>query len=218
MIRAIVLDFDGLIIDTETSRVDSFEAVYAAHGLPFDKALFTKEVGHSGYTFDAWAPFPANIDRAALENERSRCNLAIIEKKPLLPGVKTLLDAAKSANLRIGMASNSSHDWVQGHMRRLGLHDRIHFFACVGDTPSPKPEPDIYRFAVNQLGVRPHEAIAFEDSATGAKAARRAGLWVVAVPSESTHLHDLDSAHVKLKTLEDTTLPELCARFANGSR
>lgn len=213
MIRALVFDFDGLILDTETPLIDAYGEMYAAQGLAFDREQFIRHVGHADYSFDPWAPFPATADRAALEEERRRRNREILVHQPVLPGVLSLLDAARDAGLKLAMASNSSHDWVEGHLSRLGLHDRFSFFACRGDTPSPKPEPDLYRLAVNQLGARSHEAIAFEDSASGTLAARRAGLWVVAVPNPCTHEHDLGSAHLRIDSLANVTLDDLRRRF-----
>ena len=78
---------------------------------------------------------------------------------------------------------------------------------------SPKPEPDLYRLVLNHFGLRPREAIAFEDSFTGATAARRAGVWVVAVPNASTSPHDFSHADLRVATLADCRLPDLLARF-----
>src|SRR6185369_17348179 len=95
----------------------------------------------------------------------------------------------------------------------LGLVDRFHSRACRGDTPSPKPEPDLYKLVLNRFGLRGHEAIAFEDSAAGSLAAKRAGLHVVAVPNGSTAHHDFSHVHLKLASLGETTFEQLVARF-----
>ncbi len=78
-----------------------------------------------------------------------------------------LLDAARAARLRLGVASNSTHPHVEGHLGRLGLLARFEFLACREDVPSPKPEPDLYRLVLNHFGLKGSEAIAFEDSHTG---------------------------------------------------
>ena len=79
--------------------------------------------------------------------------------------------------------------------------------------PRPKPEPDLYRLVLNQFGLRGHEAIAFEDSHTGTLAAKRAGLWVVAVPNASTSHHDFGHVDLEVGSLADCRLGELQARF-----
>jgi len=93
------------------------------------------------------------------------------------------------------------------------LFERFDWIACREDVASPKPEPDLYRLVLNQFGLRGHEAVAFEDSATGLRAARRANLWTVAVPNESTIHHDFRRAHWCVTSLADVTVATLRARF-----
>ncbi len=213
MIRALVFDFDGLIIDTETPLIDSYGEVHARHGVSFDRALFIRNVGHADYAFDPWHGFSPHADRAALEVERRRIKDQLLLQQPVLPGVVALLDAARERALRVGLASNSQHDWVEPHLKRIGLHDRFEFFACREDVLSPKPEPDLYKLVLNRFGLRGHEAISFEDSHTGSLAAKRANLWSVAVPNVSTAHHDFAHVDLSLTSLADVSLDELLTRF-----
>lgn len=213
MIRALVLDFDGLIIDTESALIQAYGAVHAERGLPFESTAYLHAVGHVDYTFDPWFAFPPEENREALESERRRRNLLINESLTPLPGVADLIADAVAAGLALAICSNSSRGHVDGHLRRLGFRDHFRFLACRGDAPSPKPEPDLYRLAVNQLGVRGSEAVAFEDSQTGTLAAHRAGLKVVAVPGPCTAHHDFALAHLKLGSLAEMGLADLLARL-----
>jgi HAD superfamily hydrolase (TIGR01509 family) len=213
-IGALIFDFDGLILDTESSLIGAYGDVHASHGVAFDRQQFLQSVGHADYSFDPWHAFEKRADRVALEIERRRRNDERNQSLPILPGVVALLDSARSAGLRLGLASNSGHPHVEGHLARLGLLDRFAFLACREDVPSPKPEPDVYRLVLNRFGLSGREAIAFEDSQTGLLAAHRAGLWTVAVPNESTAHHDFDRADLILASLADRTLPELLAKFA----
>lgn len=213
MIRALIFDFDGLILDTETVLIDSYGDVHAAHGVPFDRAVFLHSVGHAAYHFDPWHGFSPHTDRAVLEEERRVRKDERLLRQQVLPGVVALLDAARTRKLRIGLASNSEHAWVEPHLTRLGLHDRFEFFACRGDAPSPKPEADLYNLVLNRFGLRGHEAIAFEDSQTGVLAASRAHCWVVAVPNVSTAHHDLSPADLRVASLADVDLAALISDF-----
>jgi HAD superfamily hydrolase (TIGR01509 family) len=213
MIRALVFDFDGLIVDTETPLIEAYGDVHAAHGKPFDRAEFLHTVGHVDFTFNPWRAFGPGANEAALDAERLVHNRRRTLAQPVLPGIADLLAAAQAAKLSLGIASNSSHDHVEGHLKRLGLHAHFHFFACRGDTPSPKPEPDLYKLVLNRFGVRGHEAIAFEDSRPGSLAAKRAGMHVVAVPNGSTAHHDFSHVHLKLSSLAELTFEELVKRF-----
>jgi HAD superfamily hydrolase (TIGR01509 family) len=213
MIRAVVFDFDGLIVDTETPLIDAYGTVHANHGVAFDRALFIRNVGHADYAFDPWHGFSPHADRAALEAERRACKDELLLRQSVLPGVVQLLDAARETGLRIGLASNSEHAWVEPQLTRIGLIDRFEFLACREDVVAPKPEPDLYRLVLNQFGLRGHEAIAFEDSHTGSLAAKRANLWAVAVPNVSTAHHDFKHVDLRVNSLAEVSLIELCARF-----
>ncbi|HRE81248.1 MAG TPA: HAD-IA family hydrolase [Opitutaceae bacterium] len=213
MIRALIFDFDGLILDTETPLIDGFADVHAAHEKPFDRELFIRSVGHASYAFDPWKAFDADIDRTALEKELRYYRRIRELAQPILPGIVSLMDAAQEQSLPIALASNSNHAHCEGHLARIGLLDRFAFIGCREDVPSPKPEPDLYRLAVNQFGLRPHEAIAFEDSHAGSLAAKRAGLWCVVVPNPSSHHHDVSHADLRIASLAEVTLQQLSQRF-----
>lgn len=216
MIRALVFDFDGLILDTETPLIDAYARVHAAHGIAFDRAVFLRSVGHADYAFDPWHGFSPHADRVALELECRASKDDILLAQPVLPGVTALLDAARSAGLKIGLASNSEHAWCEPHLERLGLRRYFDFLACREDAPSPKPEPDLYRLVLNRFGLRGHEAVAFEDSHTGSLAAKRANLWAVVVPNESTAHHDFAHADWRATSLAEVTLDVLAQRFGRS--
>lgn len=213
MIHALVFDFDGLILDTETPLIDAYARVHATHGVAFDRAIFLQSVGHADYAFDPWHGFSPHADRAGLELECRTSKNEILLSRPILPGVVTLLEGAKQAGLRVGLASNSEHSWCDPHLERLGLRHYFDFLACREDVPSPKPEPDLYRLVLNRFGLRGHEAIAFEDSHTGSLAAKRANLWAVVVPNESTAHHDFNHVDLKANSLAELRLEELVRRF-----
>jgi HAD superfamily hydrolase (TIGR01509 family) len=216
MIRALIFDFDGLILDTETPLIDSYAEVHRAHAVAFDRAVFVRSVGHADYAFDPWHGFSPHADRAALETERKTWKDTLLLRQPILPGVVPLLDAARTAGLKVGLASNSEHWWVDAHLQRLGLFERFAFIACREDAPSPKPEPDLYRLVLNRFGLRGHEAVAFEDSHTGSLAAKRANLFAVAVPNPSTAHHDFAHVDLKVASLAEIELAALMARWAGS--
>ena len=213
MIRALVFDFDGLILDTESALIAAYGDVHAAHGVPFDREHFFRAVGHADYAFDPWHAFEKRSDRAALEIERRVFNRERDQHLPVLPGIVALLDAARPRQLRVALASNSPHAHCEGHLARIGLLDRFEFLACREDAPLPKPAPDLYKLVLTHFGLRGHEAIAFEDSHTGSLAARRANLWTVAAPNPSTAHHDFAHVSLLVKSLADVTLDQLIKQF-----
>ena len=214
MIQALVFDFDGLIVDTESALIAAYADVHATHGVAFDHERFIHSVGHADYAFDPWHAFEKRADRAALEVQRRNFNRARDDELVLLPGVLALLDAARDRPLRVALASNSSHAHCERHLARLGLLDRFEFLACRDDVALPKPAPDLYKLVLTHFGIRGHEAIALEDSNTGSLAARRANLWTVAVPNPSTAHHDFSHTSLQVNSLADVTLDALIKRFA----
>ena len=214
MIRALVFDFDGLILDTESALIRAYADVHASHGVPFDEAEFLRSVGHADYAFDPWHAFEKRTDRVALETARRERNRLHDLALPVLPGVVALFDAAQARALPIALASNSPHPHCERHLARLGLLNRFSFLACREDVPSPKPEPDLYKLVLNRFGLRGHEAIALEDSFTGSLAATRAHLHTVVCPGPSTAHHDFTHASLRVDSLATLTLDGLISRFA----
>jgi HAD superfamily hydrolase (TIGR01509 family) len=213
MIRALVFDFDGLMLDTESALIGAYADVHAAHGVAFDHELFLRSVGHADYAFDPWHAFEKRADRAALETERRTRNRERDLHLPILPGVVALLDAARALPLRVGLASNSPRVHCERHLTRIKLLDRFEFLACREDVPLPKPAPDLYKLVLNRFGLRGHEAIAFEDSHTGSLAAKRAHLWTVVAPNVSTAHHNFARADLKVASLAEVKLEELMQKF-----
>lgn len=215
MIRALVFDFDGLIFDTETTLIDAFEMVHRRAGKVFSRKLAHEAVGRIGLHFDQWAAFGPDADRGALEMELQQMNRELQAKQSILPGVVDCLQQARQRRLQIGLASNSDHVHVEGHLARLGLSGYFDYLRCIEDVAAGKPAPDLYRAVIEKFGVTGKEAIAFEDSEHGALAAKRAGLWCVAIPGPSSVNHDLSHADLILKSLADCPLPALLEKFSH---
>lgn len=215
MIRALVFDFDGLILDTETTLIDAAEIIHQHAGHPFSRLLAQEAVGRVDLHFDLWAAFGAKTDTVALEAELKRLNRELLLTREVRPGVRDYLQTARTLGLKIGLASNSSHAHVEGHLTRLGLIHYFDYIRCIEDVPAGKPAPDLYRAVIEKFGVPDSVAIAFEDSEHGVIAAKTAGLWCVAVPGPSSQAHDFRPADLVLSSLAERTLDELLAHFSN---
>jgi HAD superfamily hydrolase (TIGR01509 family) len=216
VIRALIFDFDGLILDTESALIAAYADVHAAHGVAFDTAKYLSSIGHHNFTFDPWHGFAKALDRDALEADRRTRNHARDLELPILPGVAALLEAARERGLRVGLASNSSRRHCEGHLTRLGLIKHFHFLACRGEAPSPKPEPDLYNRVLAHFGVRGHEAIVFEDSLAGTLGAKRAHCHVVVAPGPATRHNEFPRADLRVSSLADVSLAELVSRFESA--
>jgi putative hydrolase of the HAD superfamily len=213
MIRALIFDFDGLILDTETPLLEALARVHEEAGLTFDRVRARDIVGHVDVAFDPWTAFPATVDRSELETAYLRHKRGLVEAEAILPGVEALLQAARDRGLALGVASNSDHDHVDGHLRRLGLYSFFHAVGCRDDVARGKPAPDVYTHVMQQLNVTPAETVAFEDSLPGHEAAHAAGIKVVVVPNPSTAHFQFPRAWLQVPSLAHLTLDRLLERF-----
>ena len=219
-IKALLFDFDGLVIDTETPEFDVWQAIYRDYGQELQAEQWGQIVGGWGAShFDAaehlveLAGNGTNVDmlRARHKSESD----ALVIQQPILPGVVDYLDVARRLELRLSIASSSPHSWVDSHLARVGLADRFDAIICADDvTPGhTKPKPDLFLKALQAVNVQADEAIVFEDSPNGIKAARSAGIFSVWVPNPVTALLKTDGANLILKSLQDMTLQDLLIFF-----
>ena len=215
MIRAIVFDFDGLILDTETSEYETVREAYAELGLELEVAAWQRRIGtHSRPWLDELedlaGPFTADAKEAIRQRRLDRHH-ELIAAEVALPGVVELVEEAAARGLRLGVASSSQDTWVGPHLERLGLREHFACLSCRSDTVPAKPAPDVYLGACERLGVEPHEAIAIEDSPHGVAAAKAAGLWCVAVPNWLTEALDFSAADLVVTSLAEVSVDDLLA-------
>ncbi len=209
--RALILDFDGLVVDTEIAVYQAWNEFYEREGHHLTMGQWQQAVGYVN-GFDPRAHLESLtcrvFDWAASDVELVRRTRELARAQPVLPGVAELLAQGARLGYRIGAASNSTADWVGPGLERLGLR---HWFQAVRTRESVhrhKPAPDVYLGALADLGIAsPEGSFAFEDSEPGVCAAKAAGLYVVAVPNPLTRGQDLSLADVILESLEGFRLP-----------
>jgi HAD superfamily hydrolase (TIGR01509 family) len=220
VIRAIVFDFDGLILDTEEPVYRSWLEVYKAHGeeLPFER--WVQIVGSTTTGFHPQHHLEERLGRPLPKevlDRRVDRRTELVLAQLVLPGVVQRIEEARDRGLKLGVASSSTREWVQGHLARLGLLERFDCLRCRDDVVNAKPEPDLYIAVLDCLGVTGAEAIAIEDSPNGVAAAKRAGMRCVAIPNAITAGLDLSQADVVLTSLAEVTLAQLLDRLATGT-
>ena len=216
-ILALVFDFDGLILDTETTDFQSWQEVYLAHGCELRLEDWADCVGRPAGHFDPFEHLErlsgVRIERAHVRAQRSARMRELNLLQPVLPGVRDYLRVARELGLKIGLASSSDRAWVQGHLGRLGLLDFFDTIKCVEDTGAHKPDPAPYLAVLETLRVAPASAVAFEDSPHGVAAAKAAGMLCVAVPNSVTRRLGLERADLVLDSLASLPLQVLLSRL-----
>jgi HAD superfamily hydrolase (TIGR01509 family) len=214
-VRALVFDFDGLLVDTETVALRAWEEILAELGVEMPHDVWHAAIGGRGSgaaMLGYLADQLGHAEAAALHETWWARHLSLVNVEPLRPGVAGYLAEAVRLGLGLAIASSATGDWVAGHLTRLGTHE-VFTVLATGDTNAAKPAPDTYLAALDGLGVPAAQAVAFEDSPTGVLAAKAAGLRCVAVPNPATSLLAFPGADVVVYSLDDLSLPNLLHRL-----
>jgi len=205
-LEALIFDFDGLILDTETPEFDVLNEIYAEYDVELSIEKWGQIIGGSAANdFDPVSDLEhllgVSISRQPLLDRWRAEADARIATNPVLPGVLDLLNEARSRGLKLAVASSSPHVWVDTHLTRLGLFEYFAHTICSDDVTLTKPSPELFLLALSKLNVRADRAVIFEDSPNGVKAANAAGIPVVAVPNPITSQLTFENETLRLESL-----------------
>jgi HAD superfamily hydrolase (TIGR01509 family) len=221
MIKALVFDFDGLILDTEGPEYQSWQEIYRAYGCSLPLSKWAEGIG-SCDVFDPCDYLAEQlgqpVDRAAI-GAKCRSRFAeLMANQSILPGVERYIFKARKLGLKLGLASSSSRSWVTGYLAQLGLEAYFDSIKCADDVERTKPDPALYLATLQALKVKAHEAIALEDSPNGVLAAKRAGIFCVAVPNAMTQQLSLGLADLQISSLAELSLEKLLLQATRGRK
>jgi HAD superfamily hydrolase (TIGR01509 family) len=209
--RALIFDFDGLILDTETAEVEIWTELYSQVGLSFNMDAYMHLVGANGergfHPADPISDRPGeerSNDQVRVEHRRLAWEKTL--KLQPLEGVVDLIHSAKTKGYTLAIGSSANYDWVSTHLKRLGLFEYFDTIVTFDDVEEAKPAPDIYLKVLEKLNISGDQAIVLEDSYNGVLAARRAGIRAVAVPNPITKDQDFSLAESVLDSMRDIDL------------
>lgn len=213
--KAVIFDFDGLIIDTESIWFEVYKKTVLDYGVELALEEFAKCIGttdevlYSYLQAHATRPFTReDIEAAAHELYKTK-----IDTLTLREGVEDYLKEAKELGLKIGLASSSSRAWVTNYLTKYAILDYFEIIKTKDDVSKVKPDPELYIQALEGLGVAPEEAIAFEDSVNGSSAAIKAGISCVIVPNPVTEQLAFTSYSYRLSSMKEMSLSSLLDRL-----
>lgn len=218
MLKALLFDFDGLIMDTESTEVQIWREIYAEYGADFPLDVWIRDVvGSTAANFDVVAHLAEvsgwTLDLPAIRQRARTLRLERQSVLPALPGVDGILSDSLCLGLRLVIVSSSPHWWVDGYLDQLGIAAHFERVICREDADRVKPAPDLYLKALESLHLPAGECLAFEDSPNGVLAAQRAGLRVVGVPNPVTTQAGPLAAELTLASLADLSLEAILAHF-----
>jgi HAD superfamily hydrolase (TIGR01509 family) len=202
---AALVDFDGLLVDTEFAGWRSWNELYSRYDRSLPIEAWARRCG-SNEPLTPWTELEAAagtpLDTQAMEQRRRQRRDSLMT---VLPGVHRFLARCRAEGVALAVVSNSPRHWITRQMDLLGLDPGLFDLIVPGDGRSPKPAPDGYLHALAELGLPAEEAVAFEDSARGVAAAQAAGLRCVAVPNRVTVHDDLSRADQIVATIDEVT-------------
>jgi HAD superfamily hydrolase (TIGR01509 family) len=213
-LSAVIFDFDGVILDSETPEFESHRLIFERCGASLTAEEWCDQIGtwveghHERWHTRLCERSPNPPDWTSFEAERRRLFVSLIAGEPMC-GIHGLLDALDRAGVPLAIASTAPRAWVHGAAERLGIHRRFRAIVTADDVERRKPAPDVYLEAVRRLRADPARTIAIEDSAPGVASAKAAGLKTVAIPHWLTERHDLSLADFRVRDAGELTLAQL---------
>ncbi len=203
--RAMIFDFDGVLLDTEWAIFNSWAELYRREGCTLSVQDYEVCLG-AGYS--RWDP-AAHLEFLTgksydWDSENASRQVSIertLASQSLMPGAPELLTWCREHAIRMVVASSSSRRWVAGWLEHLKADRFFERLFCRTDGFAVKPAPDLFLAAREFLDIPARDCLVIEDSANGVLAARNAGIPCLAIPNRMTAASDLSAATVRLPSL-----------------
>ncbi len=207
--EAVIFDFDGLMVDTESVWFEAFHQVFCRLNYDLTIEEFALCIGTSDDVLFEHLKNKVSFTKEAVIQEAEAIYTNQLQNLELRGGVLDYLSSAKKLGLKIGLASSSNRSWVESFLKRFEIKDYFDVIKTADDVVNIKPGPELYVAAVKDLEVDPERALAFEDSKNGLTAALAAGLNVVVVPNRVTAHLAFEGHRLRLNSMSDMALEEL---------
>lgn len=208
MIKAVIFDMDGIMIDSEPLHSQSWERLLKEYKIKpiFNSQGLVHEVGivsdDSYLTIMKKHNLKENLETVREKRRKYFIDL-IKEKGVVMPGLLKLIKMLKSKKVKTAVSSSRNLKQVNFVLNQIKVRNL--FKVIIGRTPGldPKPAPDMFLLTAKKLNVKPSECLVLEDSKTGVEAGKAAGMKVIAVPTKHTKHHDFSEADLVVDSLKD---------------
>jgi len=213
-VDAVIFDFDGIVLDSETPEYESHRRIFERCGVPLTPEVWCDQIGvwTQGH-HERWHARLCDASRQAPDwpsfaSEQTRLFQQLVPSAPMR-GIRALLDELVSRKVKTAVASSAPARWVVPAAAGIGVSGFFQTIVAGDQVAHRKPAPDVYLEALRRVGADPRRTIAIEDSAPGLASARAAGLKTVAIPHWLTARHDLSAADLRVAHAEELTLDVL---------
>ena len=185
-IRGVISDMDGVILDSEKLYVRFWCEAGNFYGYPMqpEHALGIRSMARPYAIEKLQGWFGSDFDYDLVRSKRVELMDAYVIEHGIdaKPGARELLSCLKEQGFRVALATATAKDRAEAYLERVDLLKYFDVVASARMVAHGKPEPDIYLYAADQLGLSPHECLALEDSPNGVRAAHAAGCKTILVP------------------------------------
>jgi len=220
-LAAVVFDFDGIILDSETAEFESHRLLYERSGAALTPDEWCDQIGvWTEGEEQRWCTRLTELtgvahDFATFKTDQHRFFQEIVSQEPMR-GIRELLEVLAQAQVPLAIATTSPARWVVPAVERLDLRGRFQAIVTADDVERRKPAPDVYLEATRRLRADPLRSVAIEDSAPGIAAATAAGMKTVAIPHWLTESHDLAAATLRVVHAGELTI-EMLEALVDGT-
>ena len=218
---AFILDFDETIIDLEPQHTGAYEALCRDLGSDYQQMPESFRTGSGRRIIDDVREMRAHFGWPQSEEEVSAlrqrhfdrlCREAVLQP---MDGVVETIRELQAYRVPLAITSSAVRSSIESILQRLGIRDAFALIVDGSEVVRGKPDPEAYLLTARKLGVRPEECVVFEDSHVGVVAAKRAGMYCIAVRNpRSLTRQDLSAADVVVESMRDLDLTALFARSA----
>ncbi|MBN2596679.1 hexitol phosphatase HxpB [Labilibaculum sp.] len=214
MIKAIIFDMDGLLINSEPFWQESETKVFSSLGLDVNNKMFEqfmgKRIDEIVEIMHKMMPWNHVSKEKVTEDIVENVIRLVLEKGTCLDGVNKTLEILQQASFKIGLASSSKMKIISAVLEKLQLHDYFEVVHSAEFEKYGKPHPQVFITTAELLGIPPSECLVFEDSLNGVISALAAGMKCIAVPEKDAfNLNKFVIANKVLDSLNDFEIPQL---------
>jgi HAD superfamily hydrolase (TIGR01509 family) len=215
--KALIFDFDGTIQDTENAEYQAWQETVHMRGHEITHEIYSSVVGNMATTADAFDWISSHYGLGLIRDvdlpaiiQRS---LEIRMQQSPRPGVVEYLKSARESEMTLAIASSSNRTWIDTHLDIIKLVGKFDVISTADDVTNIKPDPELFLLTLDRLAITPDQAIVFEDSPNGVKAAKAAGITTVAVPNDVTRYYCFDEADLIIPSMAEVPLQSLLAKL-----
>ncbi len=215
MLKTIIMDFDGLIVDTEVVRYQIYVEWFRKNkNYEMSVQEFLICVGSEAEElFKSLDSRGIHVDREIFARDTQQRFIEESTKLPAKPGVEDFLRTAKKQGIVIALATSSTRKKPETHLNRLNLMKYFDLLVTAEDVQRIKPAPDLFLKTAEKAGCTVEECLVIEDSLNGLKAGLNANMRVLVVPNDVTKYCDFQGEYLMVNSLEDVDVEKLIREF-----